>query len=188
MTNNRSQFSDHADPHYGVGAEVYTRFSAPMREMAGIFLHKELLEKIGYQAQLMPVEQERALRDQIILAANRAKDLQSELTKAANELVMDQLFNADLDYPEAERPRRLGTVIGLKADKLYILLDNPAIEVKIYVEDLQRLWNTPLTVDQNQISLYQNQERIISLGDGVQLTVIEKSSHQEHWVFQLQLA
>ncbi len=107
LTNNRAQFSEKADQHYGVGADVYARFSAPMREIVGIFLQKELLEKTGYQTQAGNEQRDEVLRDQIILSANRAKDLQNELTKAANKLVIDQLFEKDLQLPEHQRPVRL---------------------------------------------------------------------------------
>lgn len=187
MTNNRSQFSERADKHYGVGADVYARFSAPMREMVGVFLHKELMEKIGGQAQSVAKTKDEDLRDQVILTANRAKDLQNELTKAANKMVIDQLFNADLEAQVAERPMRQGTLIGLGKDKLYILLDTPEIEIKLYIPALAALWNTPLEVDAEQVSLYkvQDKTRVASLGDCVKITVIEKNTTKDQWLFEL---
>ncbi|NOT86419.1 MAG: RNB domain-containing ribonuclease [Methylococcaceae bacterium] len=187
MTNNRSQFSERADKHYGVGADVYARFSAPMREIVGVFLHKELMEKTGDQLQAVSIVKDEALRDQVILMANRAKDLQNELTKAANKLVIDQLFAADLQCLEAERPARQGTIIGLSKDKLYILLDDPEIEIKLYIHALATLWNTPLIVDDQQVSLYKTQDkiRIASLGDSVQITVFEQNTLKDQWSFQL---
>ncbi|MFI3137821.1 MAG: RNB domain-containing ribonuclease [Methylococcaceae bacterium] len=188
MTNNRSQFSEHANKHYGVGAEVYARFSAPMREMVGVFLHKELMEKTGYQTQTVSTTTDEALRDQVIVIANRAKDLQNQLTKAANKLVLDQLFTVDLQQPEANRSARQGTVIGLGKDKLYILLDAPEIEIKLYIHALASLWNTPLAIDEAQISLYNSQDntRITGLGDAVTVRVIEKNSLKDQWLFQLE--
>lgn len=187
MTNNRAQFSKYAGKHYGVGADVYARFSAPMREVVGVFLHKELLEKTGYVTALADTNRDETLRDQVILSANRAKDLQNELTKAANKLVMDQLFMADMQLPQASRPARMGTIIGLSKDKLYVLLDAPEIEVKVYIKALEALMNTSLTVDAEQISLYRsaNNQRVASLGDAVSLTVIENNALQDQWVFQL---
>lgn len=187
MTNNRSQFSEHADKHYGVGAELYARFSAPMREMVGIFLHKELLEKTGYQTQILPVAQEESLRDAIILAANRAKELQTKLTNAANLLVIEQLFQQDLLLPKTERPMYTGTLVGLKADKLYVLLDKPAIEIKVYIDDLAKLWKQALTVDQHCLKLSRviDQSAIVVLGDALTLSVMEKCPIKQHWVFQL---
>lgn len=188
MTNNRSQFSEHANKHYGVGAEVYARFSAPMREMVGVFLHKELMEKTGYQTQTVSTATDEALRDQVIVIANRAKDLQNQLTKATNKLVLDQLFTVDLQQPEANRSARQGTVIGLGKDKLYILLDAPEIEIKLYIHALASLWNTPLAIDEAQISLYNSQDntRITGLGDAVTVRVIEKNSLKDQWLFQLE--
>lgn len=187
MTNNRAQFSKYAGKHYGVGADAYARFSAPMREVVGVFLHKELLEKTGYATALVDNSQDETLRDQVILSANRAKDLQNELTKAANKLVMDQLFMADMLLPQTSRPARVGTIIGLSKDKLYVLLDAPEIEVKVYVKALEAVMNTALVVDAEQISLYtiEGNRRVASLGDAVSLTVIENDMPKDQWVFQL---
>ena len=44
MVSLRSEYSTEPGPHVGVGAEPYARFSAPMREMVGVFLHKEAIE------------------------------------------------------------------------------------------------------------------------------------------------
>lgn len=187
LTNNRAQFSEHADQHYGVGADVYARFSAPMREIVGVFLHKELLEKTRLQPEVQPSQEDETLRDQIILSANRAKDLQDQLTKAANKLVMDQLFMADLNLAESLRPERTGTIISLGKDKLYVLLDEPAIEIKVYIKSLEILWNTPLTIDTDQISLSRNQDQhtIASLGDGIAVKVVKHDAIKDQWVFDM---
>ncbi len=47
MVNVRSSFQEEADGHHGVGADAYARFSAPMREIVGVFLHKETWEKLA---------------------------------------------------------------------------------------------------------------------------------------------
>ena len=187
MVNNRSQFSEQAGQHYGVGAEVYARFSAPMREIVGIFLHKELLEKTGLQEPLASAADDEDLRDAIILAANQAKDLQTQLTKAANKLVLDQLFAADVQLPQAQRPQRTGTVIGLNRDKLYILLDDPEIEVKLHIPALAARWKCALALDDGQISLLRNHDHSIvaSLGDGISITVADKDTVKDRWLFDL---
>ena len=41
ITNLRATYAAEPAPHAGVGAEVYGRFTAPMREIVGIFLHHE---------------------------------------------------------------------------------------------------------------------------------------------------
>ena len=91
----------------------YGRFTAPMREMVGIFLHKETIEKL----QGLPPSgkaDDRAIRARVIDGGNRAKDLQSRLVKEVNRLAIDTVFEADLALPEPERPRQPGTVMGIQ--------------------------------------------------------------------------
>lgn len=125
MMNVRSTFSDEASAHHGVGAEVYARFSSPMREIVGIFLHKELLEHLDGAGDI-----DDELREQVIEAANRAKDLQRKLTAVSNRIALDQLFEADL--AGAEPVVRRGTVMGVTAAKIHVLLDEPPVDVKVY--------------------------------------------------------
>ncbi len=133
LVNQRSMFSAEPGLHYGVGAACYARFTSPMREVVGIFTHKEALESLGL---VTPYDGDDALREQVIASANRAKDVQHQLTKAANQLVIATLLNADLALPEAERPGRPGTIVGFAEDKAYVLLDAPPLELKVYARDL----------------------------------------------------
>ena len=41
----RSVFSAVPAGHFGVGEAIYSRFTAPMREIVGIFCHKEALDR-----------------------------------------------------------------------------------------------------------------------------------------------
>ncbi len=187
MVNTRSSFSEQPKRHYGVGAEVYARFSSPMREIVGVFLHKELLEKMcGIDANHTE-QQDEILRDQVMLAANRAKDIQRQLTNEANLLVLDQICSADLEQPKSKRPVRKGTVIGLGRDKLYILLDDISIEIKLYIRPLEVLWGKKLYIDQKQLSLYVKgeQQLLVSLGDEIEIVVVEMDQDHHQWIFSI---
>ncbi len=130
----RSDFRPEPGPHFGVGAAAYCRFSSPMREIAGIFTHKEALEKLAGAG---PDDaDDRALRDAVITAANAAKSTQSALQKGVHKLALDAIFEPELERTEAERTRFPGTVMGLRGSRLYVELDAPPVEVKIYVRDL----------------------------------------------------
>ncbi len=133
LLNQRSTFTAEPGLHYGVGAPCYARFTSPMREVVGIFTHKEALEIMG----LSPADpDDEATREAVIESANRAKDLQHRLTKAANQLVIGDMLSADLKLPWDERPRRLGTLVGLAPDRAYVVLDDPPLELKVYARDL----------------------------------------------------
>lgn len=133
LVNQRSTYAPEPGLHYGVGAPCYARFSSPMREVVGIHTHREALEAMGFVPPTPVVAGE---LEAIVDAANRSKDLQHTLTQRANRLVLESLFTGDLAYPENERPRRMGTVMGLGRDRLFVLLDTPPLEVKVYSRDL----------------------------------------------------
>ena len=50
---------------------------------------------------------------------------------------MDQLLGVDLKMPETERPAYTGTVMGLTATRLYVRLDAPPVDIKVYLQDIQ---------------------------------------------------
>lgn len=128
LMNVRSTFSDEAASHHGVGAEVYARFSSPMREIVGVFLHKELLEHLDGAGEI-----DAELSEQVVEAANRAKSLQQRLNALANRLALDQMFERDLRAPVLRR----GTVMGVTHAKIHVLLDEPPVDVKIYRRHLR---------------------------------------------------
>jgi ribonuclease R len=65
MVNVRSTFTAEPGPHFGLGADAYARFSAPMREIVGVFVHKELWDLLDGR----PPSSDEALRDAVIEAA-----------------------------------------------------------------------------------------------------------------------
>lgn len=169
LLNQRSTFAAAPGLHYGVAAACYARFTAPMREVVGIFTHKEALELLGL---LPPGSDDDTLRETVIDAANRAKELQHQLTKAANLLVIEPLLTADLALPEAERPRRAGTVLGLAPDKAYVLLDDPPLELKVYARDLGPRYR--LVEEASALVIHGQSDApdlVLRLGERVALTV-----------------
>ncbi len=139
ISNNKSYFTDMPGSHFALGAKFYGRFSSPMREIVGIFTHKELTEKLGMQKPL-PDEEDIELRKKVILASNRSKDIQKEIDNFVNSLVIESLFKEDLMTSASARRVHKGTILGMKDSKLYVLLDDPAIEIKIYMEDIERFF------------------------------------------------
>ena len=136
VINNRSEFDDEAGPHHGVGADAYARFSSPMREIVGIYTHKEALELLEGKAGEAVGPEEAELQARIIEAGNRAKRLQSQVTKAANKIAIDAILAPDLELPVDQRPRRRGVLLGLSPTKAYVELADPPVELKVYFEGL----------------------------------------------------
>lgn len=182
LINVRSSFSDEAAQHYGVGAEVYARFSAPMREIVGVFLHKEVAEKRLDTLPILSKKEDDVLREMIIKTANRSKAIQRKVTHEGNRLVLNQLFQDDMQDSSNKRPLHNGTVIGIDNRKLYVLLDNSKIEVKVYISYLETSLQTTLRLKDNGVTLYQQNEVFIRLGDLVTLYVKEKNQTHDKWV------
>ncbi len=178
MVNVRSAFADVPGRHYGVGADVYGRFSAPMREVVGVFLHKEMFE--GLRGQGRPRDADEALRQRVIEAANRAKMLQSSVSRAADRLVIDDLFARDLDQPAKARAVHAGTVMGMRKGRVYVRLDTPPLDVKVYCDRLQQ----PLEEDEHGAVVSRGNRVVARLGDAVGVRVIHRD-RDGRWVLDL---
>lgn len=141
-----SEFQARSGPHHALGVDAYARVTAPMREAVGIFTHKELLEGLGLVAP-RPKGEDISTRTAVIASANEARRLQGEIDKAVDLMVLEQLFSDDLALPIDARPWRLGTIVGVRSTRLYVSLDGCAVDVKIYVEDLEASYETRYTDD-----------------------------------------
>lgn len=191
MVNLRSAYSTEPGPHVGVGAEPYARFSAPMRELVGVFLHKEAVEMLtGVHPS---VEEDEALRAEVVELANRAKDTQRKVQDLANELVIDRLFRPELEKKPAERTRLSGTVMGITSSKLHVRLDAPPIDVKLYLRDVGRelaprgkppVWLEPAELG---VVLRERDSGRVVTTLGAQLTVIvqRRDEGQRRWVLTI---
>lgn len=191
MVNLRSAYSIESGPHVGVGAEPYARFSAPMREMVGVFLHKEAVEMLtGVHPSS---EEDELLRREVVEVANRAKDVQRRAQDLSNELVIDRLFRKELALPPEARTRFVGTVMGITSSKLHVRLDAPPIDVKLYLRDVGRdlapkgqapLW---LESDEHGVELRTRGEgrSIARLGAEITVRVTRRDDAQRRWVLAI---
>lgn len=164
MTNVRSVFQDAPGAHYGVGVAAYARFSAPMREIVGIHTHKEALELLRLETPRDDAE----LREAVILAGNRSKQLQKRLDKEVKLLALDDVFNVDLLKERRRRPWRTGTVMGMVPSRVYVQLDASRMEIKVYDPGDRRF--APM------------------VGDEVRVRVRKFDEKRRKWVFDLQKA
>lgn len=168
MINVRSTYSSEPGPHHGVGSEVYARFSAPMREVVGVYLHKEMWELLTGQGD--EPGRDRTLRQRVIEAANRSRALQGELGRAADQLVIDALFGRDHAQPVAARPAHGGTLMGMRRGRAYVRLDDPPLDVKVYVDRLERGYGC----DEHGVVLTRAGQAVARLGDAVAVRVLDR--------------
>jgi ribonuclease R len=180
LLNMRSAFASEAAIHFGVGAEVYARASAPMREVVGVFLHKELLELIGG---IVPPasEVDRELRERVVEAANASRETQRRINEQVNRHVLDRLFAGDL---AAGAPPRSGTVMGITSSKVHVELDEPGLDVKVYLRDLGELLGRKwLETDEHGAVLRQRDGGAIvcRLGDAVTVSIRGRDERYDRW-------
>lgn len=183
LTNERSSYGPDAGPHFGVAAPVYARFSSPMREIVGIFTHKEAFEALD----LVPatdVAADAALRDRVVDAGNRSRELQRRLEREAGRLVLDRLFQPELARPIESRRVMVGTLLGLRPNRLYVLLEEPPVEVKIDTDDLREALGDGLEVDPLgvEISAIGGGGFHLRLGDRIRLRVARREAGSGRWV------
>ena len=178
MVNVRSAFAEAPGRHHGVGADVYGRFSAPMREVVGVYLHKEMVEGLSGRGQ--PRAADERLRQQVIDAANRAKMLQSTVSRAADQLVIDDLFERELALPLKARPVHAGTVMGMRKGRVYVRLDSPPLDVKLYTDRLPQ----PLRGDDSGATLSRAGKVAARLGDAVGVRLLHRDD-DGRWVLDL---
>jgi ribonuclease R len=174
MINVRSTFAAEPGPHFGIGADVYARFSAPMREIVGVYVHKEAWEALRREP---PGSDDERLRGEVIEAANRAKERQRSLTHGANLLVLDRMFVHDATMPLERRPVRAGTVMGIAERRLYVRLDQPAVDVKVYDDAFEGGAVAHVTSG--------GRPRDVALGDLVHVRLARHDPRRRRWILEL---
>jgi ribonuclease R len=158
MVNVRSEFHRGTRAkHHGVGAEVYARFSAPMRENRGrVSCTRRPWELLSGDVPPTPRSSRatRPLRDRVVERSNEAKRIQGRINQLAHLYVLDQLFDNDL-APPPTRTARAGTARswGLTRDKVHVTFEEPPVDVKLYIDDLEEQLRTKVELSDDGASL-----------------------------------
>ncbi len=186
MVNLRSEYSLEPGPHVGVGAEPYARFSAPMREMVGVFLHKEAMELLtGLHP---PVDDDEALRAEVVKVANRARETQRKVQNVANEVVMDRLFAPELAKAPAARTVFEGTVMGLAGSKVHVKLDAPPMDLKLLFFDLAPFFGgawLEIAEEGAVLRAKGTTTPLLLLGQAIRVRITRRDEAYRRWIFGL---
>lgn len=164
-----SRYAAEPAPHAGIGAPCYARLSSPMREVVGVFTHKEALEFLGAAPAGEPAGDLR-LRAEVIEAGNRSRDLQRRLDRGAARVALDRWLAVRHD--EALD----GTVLGFGSDRIHVQLDEPRLDLKAYLADQPDSWR----VDPLETEAVSG-ERAVRLGDRVRLAVDGLDRARDRW-------
>ncbi|MCA2982116.1 MAG: RNB domain-containing ribonuclease [Myxococcaceae bacterium] len=185
LVNLRSEYSTSPGQHVGVGAEPYARFSAPMRELVGVYLHKEAVELLT--GECPPAEEDERLRAEVVQVANRARQTQRKVQDLSNEVVLDRLFAPELAAPRAGRTVFTGTVLGLSGSKVHVKLDAPPIDLKLLLFDLAPFFGGAwLEVAREGACLVARGTTapLLRLGQPLRLRVLRRDERSRRWVFE----
>jgi len=179
MAGGRAGFDTAPGIHHGVGADAYARFTAPMREIVGIFVHKEACEHLGFAAAGDGGDDE-ALREQVVSAADRSRGPPRRLDGDVNRRLLDQLFQADLKRPRDEG--RIGTVMGVTRSKLHVQLDDPPIDVKIYLSHLEDQLGHRLEAGRDRVTVRDRSGRVQwTVGQEVRVRAVDQDRERNRW-------
>jgi ribonuclease R len=187
VMNRRSFYEIEPGAHHGIGAPAYARFSSPMREIVGIFTHKEALELLADPSSARPSAKDLELRDLVVEAGNRSKGLQRTLEKEIVQAVLDGLFKVELEQPLERRPLRAGTVLGLKPHLAYVRLDAPPVEIKIHFKDLESTTGKRWQVDPNWVQATAPESDdlpALLVGAAINLRVAGHDRKRRRWLFE----
>lgn len=174
LLNGRSRFDAEVRGHFGVGEQVYSRFTAPMREIVGVQCHAQAVDRMVGRSPRSRDEDE-AIRARVIDAGNRAKDLQRKLDREIDALIIGAVIGPDLARPFDQRPRRSGTVVGLVSSRIHVLLDDPPLDVRVPLfEQGKLLGGAWLVVADEGARLLRkdNGNTVVRLGDEVEVRAV----------------
>lgn len=203
-----SEFRAEPGRHHALAVDGYARFSSPMREIVGIFTHKELLESLTGESAPDP-----ALRDAVIASANAARRRQKALDKAIGFRVIADLLNRDLNRdpnrdlnhdrggdrngnPDSNPvPRHRGTVLGVKGQGrrskgrvyLYIGIDDLALDLKVYAEDLARRYASDYTFADFTAVADDPRKPTFVLGDAVDVRAVGFDDERQRFMLDVAL-
>lgn len=184
MVNLRSEYSTLPAEHSGVGAEPYARFSAPMRELVGVYLHKEAVELLS--GVHPPAEDDEVLRAQVVEIANKARETQKRVSGMSGALLMRKLFTPELAKPPAERTVFVATVMGITSSKVHVRFDVPPMDVKLYMFDLapyfQKAWLEP--AEEGVVLRKKGTDQVfLKLGEKMSLKLASEDPKTRRWIF-----
>lgn len=176
-----SSFTPEAGEHHALKVASYARFTSPMREVVGIFTHKELLEALGGHAFDNDIDS--TLRERVIESANSSRQRQRKLEKMIEFAALSSVFARELALSES--PGHDGTILGLRGDRLYVGLDDLAVDVKLYKDDIQKQFDTHYTMSDVEALPEDHHLPAWQLGQAVTLRVRGYDKERNRFLFQL---
>ena len=126
------------------------------------------------------------LRDRVVERSNEAKRIQGRINQLAHLYVLDQLFASDLLQPVDERTSWRGTVMGLTRDKVHVTFEEPPVDVKLYIDDLEEQLRTKVELSDEGASLRRASGRgVCRIGEPVSVQVARWDPSRKRFVLRM---
>jgi len=175
VCNQASEYRSEPGRHHALAASSYARFSSPMREIVGIFTHKELLEAMQarvsmYSNEAADFQNDDALREKIIAVANHSRQTQKQINKRIEFIALRSVLGADLEL--ASPPKRDGIIMGFKKDRIYVAVDAIAVDLKVSTGDLEEYTGTQYELTDLGAVPVNEQAPHWRLGDAVKVSTL----------------
>lgn len=188
VSNQASEYRSEPGRHHALAASSYARFSSPMREIVGIFTHKELLEALdvvpsSYEVDANLVTNDHALREAIISIANESRQTQKQINKAVEFYALQSVLESDLR--SNPRPQRRAIVMGFKRDRIYLACDAIAVDLKLVKSDIETQYNCSYELTDLSATPNSGDAPTLHLGDSV--TVSTRAFDKMNKRYQLDL-
>lgn len=190
ISNQASQYRAEPGRHHALAATSYARFSSPMREIVGIFTHKELLEALGdvaggYDGKEAEIVNDTVLREQIIAVANQSRQTQKQINKAVEFYALHSLLDRDLNT--SPKPRRSAIIMGFKRDKIYLACDAIAVDLKLALSDLDAQYQTHYELTELSAKPHSENAPAWQLGDTVDVSTVGFNKETKRFALNIHL-
>jgi len=175
VCNQASEYRSEPGRHHALAASSYARFSSPMREIVGIFTHKELLETMkcpvsSYAVNTTELQNDNTLREKIITVANHSRQTQKQINKRIEFIALQSVLGADLDL---DTPiLRDGIIMGFKKDRIYVAVESIAVDLKVSALDLEEHHGTRYEISNLEAVPANEHAPHWRLGDSVKVSTL----------------
>ena len=175
VCNQASEYRAEPGRHHALAASSYARFSSPMREIVGIFTHKELLEAMdcqvsSYSVHPSELRNDHSLRESIIAIANHSRQTQKQISKRIEFIALRSVLGTDLELESS--PARDGIIMGFKKDRIYVAVESIATDLKVSASDLEEHLGTRYELNKLAAVPENKQAPEWRLGDAVKVTTL----------------
>src|SRR5690606_24153335 len=93
------------------------------------------------------------------------------------------LFEPELGLAPEERPVRTATILGATRSRLYAQLDDPPIEVKVYLQDLEAQTGLKYRTLESEVAVTRSDGERLCVGDQINLVVQSYDERRDRWAF-----